>query len=164
MVARTNGHRKVQRRATPGARGRRPRGTYLDLQTQMLPALPGSGAGSLVVIGGHEDKQGEKVILREVCSRIRRGKLVVATIATAHPDEVWQEYRGIFRSLRVAEIEHLHIGAGAVYVVDGLKESYTNVSEEKPGQVMSVFDLKLHILSRDDEFNFETRRPVSAAA
>ena len=51
------------------------------------------------------------------------------------------------------------IGSGAVYVVDGLRESYTNVSEEEPGKVVSVFDLKLHILSRGDSYNLEERRP-----
>ena len=54
------------------------------------------------------------------------------------------------------------IGAGAVYVVDGMRESYTNVSEEQPGDVLSIFNLRLHILSHDDGFDLERRRPSAA--
>jgi cyanophycinase len=289
------------------ARRRRPRGRpgapFSDVQSAMLPAAPGTATGSLIIIGGREDKCGEKLILKEVCSRVRSAKLVVATIATEEPDDVWKEYRALFRTLGVRSLAHLHIekradafaaanlavldgakaifftggdqlritsriggapicerireifndggvvagtsagasavseamlvsapgseshridslqmapglgflrgvivdqhfaergrlgrlvgavaqnprmlgvgidedtavvaegqrfrvmGAGAVYVVDGMRESYTNVSEEKPGEVMSVFDLRLHILSRNDQFDLETRRPVSA--
>jgi cyanophycinase len=270
----------------------------------MLPVPPGGGTGSLIIIGGHEDKEGDKAILREVCTRVRNGKLVVATIATSEPDEVWSEYRGIFRALGVRGLAHLHIesradafadaklsvldgagavfftggdqlritsriggapicdrireifarggviagtsagasavsetmlvsapsgeshkidalqtapglallrgvivdqhfaergrlgrlvgavaqnprllgigidentaviaeaqririmGGGAVYIVDGMRESYTNLSEDQTGDVMSVFDLRLHILSAGDQFDLERRRPVSAA-
>jgi cyanophycinase len=62
----------------------------------------------------------------------------------------------------VAEAQHFRvIGAGAVYVIDGMRESYTNVSEEEPGEVMSVFDLRLHILSGGDHFDLQSRRPSS---
>jgi cyanophycinase len=53
---------------------------------------------------------------------------------------------------------HVIVG-GAVYVVDGMRESYTNLSEEEADAVVSVFDLRLDILSRGDEFALETRRP-----
>ncbi|MEN3336695.1 MAG: hypothetical protein V7647_371, partial [Acidobacteriota bacterium] len=45
---------------------------------------------------------------------------------------------------------------------DGMRESYTNISEEQPGEVMSVFDLRLHILSGGDQFDLEGRRPSRA--
>jgi len=266
----------------------------------MLPAPAGSGTGSLIIIGGHEDKQGDKQILKEVCARVEKAKLVIATIATSHPEEVWEEYRQLFGGLGVSRLEHLHIesradafstdmvsvldgaegvfftggdqlritsriggapvcerireifsrggvvagtsagasavsetmlvsapsseshrtdslqmapglgllrgviidqhfaergrlgrlvgavaqnprllgvgidedtaviaeaqrfrviGSGAVYVVDGMRESYTNISEEAPGEVVSVFDLRLHILSGGDQFDLEARRP-----
>jgi cyanophycinase len=258
------------------------------------------GRGALIIIGGREDKEGERRILREVRERTGRAKLVVATVATAHPEEVWAEYRAVFRKLGVQSIAHLHIetredafaeekldalkgagavfftggdqlritsriggapacerireifarggtvagtsagasamsdtmlvsgpsdqshkadalqmapglglingvivdqhfaergrlgrlvgavaqnprllgvgidedtaivaeadqfkvvGSGAVYVVDGMRESYTNVSEEEREEVVSVFDLRLHILSDGDLFELETRRP-----
>ena len=278
---------------------------FSDTQAEMLPAPDGNGTGSLIIIGGHEDKEGDKQILHEVCSRVEKGILVVATIASAHPKEVWEEYRHLFRGLGVTSLEHLHIesrsdafsvdrisvlnnaaavfftggdqlritsriggapvcerireifsrggviagtsagasavsetmlvsapsgeshkteslqmapglgflrgviidqhfaergrlgrlvgavaqnprllgvgidedtaivaegrrfrviGSGAVYVVDGMRESYTNISEEEPGEVVSVFDLRLHILSGGDQFNLETRRPLSERA
>src|SRR3954469_10455189 len=266
----------------------------------MLPARGSKHTGSLIIIGGHEDKEGDKEILREVCSRIGNKKLVIATIATSHPEEVWQEYRHLFRELGVTSLAHLHIesrtdafsterlaaldgagavfftggdqlritsriggapvcerirgifdrggtiagtsagasamsetmlvsgpsdqshkldtvqmapglglingvivdqhfaergrlgrlvgavaqnprllgvgidedtavvaesdrfqvlGAGAVYVIDGTRESYTNVSEEEPQATMSIFDLRLHILGAGDTFDLESRRP-----
>jgi cyanophycinase len=258
-------------------------------------------AGSLIIIGGREDKKGEKRILHEVRARAVRTKLVVATVATQHPQEVWAEYRTVFRELGLRTVEHLHIetrddafaeenlrvlkgagavfftggdqlritsrmggapvcehireilarggtiagtsagasamsetmrvsgpsdeshkvdsvqmapglglidgvivdqhfaergrlgrlvgavaqnprllgigidedtavitephgfsviGSGAVYVVDGMRESYTNVSEEQSDEVMSVFDLRLHILSDGDRFNLDKRTPL----
>src|SRR5215218_4139640 len=106
--------RRAKRPAAQKAGGKgMPSANFADLQAQMLPATDGNGTGSLIVIGGQEDKQGDKVILRELCSRVRGGKLVVATIATAHPEDVWQEYRGLFRSLGVSALEHLHISSRA---------------------------------------------------
>jgi cyanophycinase len=55
------------------------------------------------------------------------------------------------------------IGEGGVYVVDALSESYTNLSEADPDDVMAVFDLKLHILSPGSRFNLGTRRPSPPA-
>jgi cyanophycinase len=275
---------------------------FTHLQDHMLPAPEGVSTGSLIIIGGHEDKEGDKEILREVCFRVGKAPLVVATIATAHPEDVWQEYRDIFRSLGLTALEHLHIqsredafapenlailedaggvffsggdqlritsriggapvcerirkifsdggviagtsagasavsesmlvsapsgeshkmdslqmapglgflrgviidqhfaergrlgrlvgavaqnprllgvgidedtailaesqrfrviGSGAVYVVDGMRESYTNLSEEEPGKAVSIFGLCLHILSSGDEFDLDTRQPFS---
>jgi cyanophycinase len=65
--------------------------------------------GTLIIIGGKEDKEGEKKILHEVARRASSGKLVVATVATDLPDEVWEEYRKLFSDLGVRDIEHLDI-------------------------------------------------------
>jgi cyanophycinase len=51
------------------------------------------------------------------------------------------------------------IGTGAVYVVDGRSITATNASEEDAGQTLSVFDVKLHLLSKGDLFDLEERRP-----
>jgi cyanophycinase len=51
------------------------------------------------------------------------------------------------------------MGDGAVYVVDALGESYTNISEADPEDIMAVFDLRLHILSPGSTFDLKTRRP-----
>jgi cyanophycinase len=65
--------------------------------------------GSLVVIGGHEDKQGEKVILRELARRAGRGRLVVATVASEKPEEYWKMYERIFRGLGAPHVWHLDV-------------------------------------------------------
>jgi cyanophycinase len=51
------------------------------------------------------------------------------------------------------------LGSGSVYVVDAMGESFTNISEEDPDAKVSVFDLRLHILSAGDGFDLGTRRP-----
>ena len=67
------------------------------------------GKGSLVIIGGHEDKEGEKKILRLIAERAKGKKLVVATVATDEPEETWNEYRALFSELGVRKIEHLDV-------------------------------------------------------
>jgi cyanophycinase len=68
-----------------------------------------SKRGSLVVIGGHEDKEGEKLILRELARRAGRGRLVVATVASEKSEEYWETYERIFRGLGVPHVWHLDV-------------------------------------------------------
>lgn len=67
--------------------------------------------GNLIIIGGAEDKKGEKEILKEVCSKLDREneELVIATVATELPEEVGKEYTKIFRNLGVKKISVLDI-------------------------------------------------------
>jgi cyanophycinase len=51
------------------------------------------------------------------------------------------------------------IGTGAVYVIDGTRVSYSSLSEENPEGILSIFDLTLHILGEDDEYDLSSRRP-----
>ena len=71
--------------------------------------------GSLIIIGGHEDKddQEERAILKAVCQRAvkNQGKLVIVTAATQHPAEVGAEYTKVFQSLGVRQIDLLDIRA-----------------------------------------------------
>jgi len=62
----------------------------------------------------------------------------------------------------VVEGERLRvIGKGAVYVLDGSQSSYSNLGEdsEDQDQIMSAFDIKLHVLSAENQFNLKERRP-----
>lgn len=259
---------------------------------------------NLIIIGGAEDKKGEKNILKEVCSKIDKEKdeLVIATIATDFPKEVGAEYRSIFENLGVRNINILDVeerkdaheihniemiknaslvfftggdqlkitsllggtplydaiheshengcvyvgtsagasvvsdtmiitgddeespkkctlkmapglgliknvvidqhfaqrgrigrllvaiaenpeslgigidedtaiivtnngefrvkGSGAVYVIDGSTISYTNVSEQYPDDILSMFDIKMHVLKSGDKFILNTRQPI----
>jgi cyanophycinase len=67
--------------------------------------------GTLIVIGGREDKFGEKKILKEIAQHVKRSKLVLASVASDLPNEVWHEYRQIFHELGVKNIEHLTINS-----------------------------------------------------
>ncbi|HEY0515136.1 MAG TPA: cyanophycinase [Thermoanaerobaculia bacterium] len=53
------------------------------------------------------------------------------------------------------------VGAGAAYVLDGSKVSYSNLAEpeQEMEKTMSVFDVKLHVLSEGNRFNLQERRP-----
>jgi len=65
--------------------------------------------GTLIIIGGHEDKTDEKVILKEVARRVGKGKLVVSTVASHHPEGYFEEYERVFRELGVREVVELDI-------------------------------------------------------
>ncbi|GAA0744143.1 cyanophycinase [Clostridium oceanicum] len=52
------------------------------------------------------------------------------------------------------------IGSGAVYVIDGSEISYTNVSEQNQDELLSILDVKLHVLKNRDEFSINTRKPM----
>jgi cyanophycinase len=62
----------------------------------------------------------------------------------------------------IVEGERLRvIGKGAVHILDGSESTYSNLGESHEDQekVMSVFDVKLHVLSEDNEFSLRDRRP-----
>lgn len=67
------------------------------------------GGGAIIAIGGHEDKSGDKTILREVAHHVGSGPLVVATLASRVAGELWEEYERVFRELGVEQIDHLDI-------------------------------------------------------
>lgn len=78
------------------------------------PLRPGraSGAhkGSLVIIGGHEDRTGERKILRAVADRLGDdGKIVVCTVASAEPGSLWEEYESAFRAIGVPHVFRLDV-------------------------------------------------------
>lgn len=74
-----------------------------------LHAAPVKPRGTLVIIGGRENKAGHRPILEEVAKRANGGALVVATMASEEPDEQWVEYRKVFSELGVKRIEHLDV-------------------------------------------------------
>jgi cyanophycinase len=68
-------------------------------------------SGNLIIIGGAEDKEGKKEILRRVCNSIDKNEdtLLVATIATEYPKEVAAKYKEVFGDLKVKNIKVLDI-------------------------------------------------------
>jgi cyanophycinase len=52
------------------------------------------------------------------------------------------------------------MGAGAVYVVDGSRLTYSSLSEERPEGVVSIYDITVHVLAVNDRFDLQARRPL----
>ncbi|MBK1811454.1 cyanophycinase [Clostridium sp. YIM B02505] len=67
--------------------------------------------GNLIIIGGAEDKEGNKEILKYVCSKINKENdvLAVATIATEKPEDAKDKYKKVFTELGVKNIEILDV-------------------------------------------------------
>src|SRR3712207_1437773 len=91
--------------------------------------------GSLIVIGGHEDKDstGEREILTEVANRAKgqRGHLVIVTVATQFPKEVAAEYTAVFSGLGVKSVD--------VFDIRSRDEAYAEASVEKVRHASVVF-------------------------
>jgi cyanophycinase len=57
--------------------------------------------GTLIIIGGHEDRTKERLILREVAHESRGKKLVVTTVASSEPEGLFETYSHIFRDFGI---------------------------------------------------------------
>src|SRR5215213_11812948 len=114
MAKRTNGSSA----GTRNGNGRKPSrpGAGIPRRVSRLPGRvsggqPVTAAGSLVIIGGKEEKDGQALILREVARRVGTGKLVVATLASEEPEAMWRDYRRAFTELGVRRLEHLDVSS-----------------------------------------------------
>lgn len=79
---------------------------------RMLPGtrkLKQSKHGSLIIIGGREDKEGDRVILAEIAKRNNGGKIVVVTAASEMPEALWHDYKKLFHDMGTKKVEHLPI-------------------------------------------------------
>ncbi|GGC66293.1 cyanophycinase [Siccirubricoccus deserti] len=76
--------------------------------------------GTLVIIGGHEDRDGDRVILKEVARLVRGGRLVLATVASHEPEGYFEAYQRAFADLGVTDLVELYV-----------KERSETTSEEK---------------------------------
>ena len=67
--------------------------------------------GTLIIVGGHESKDGERCILEHIAqaARAREGALVLMTVATSTPEEVAAQYLAVFQELGVKPVEVLDI-------------------------------------------------------
>lgn len=68
-------------------------------------------SGNLIIIGGAEDKEGDKEILKRVAKYIdpEKEKLIIATIATEYPEKSYQNYKNVFSNLGIKNIDKLDI-------------------------------------------------------
>ena len=65
-----------------------------------------NASGSLLIIGGHEDKTGDCLILRKFTEMAggRDSRIVIIATATGQPRTVGSEYRELFSSLGAADV------------------------------------------------------------
>jgi cyanophycinase len=78
------------------------------------PLRPGrasaSHKGTLIIIGGHEDRTNERKILQAVADRLGDdGKIVVCTVASAEPESLWEQYESAFRAIGVPHVFRLDV-------------------------------------------------------
>jgi cyanophycinase len=64
---------------------------------------------TVILIGGTEDKSGERTILREIARRAHGGPLAICTAGSAIPAELFQTYGSVFRELAVRDLLHVSI-------------------------------------------------------
>jgi cyanophycinase len=65
--------------------------------------------GKLIIIGGREDREKDKEILRIVADHVGDGKLCIVSVASTVGDELWEEYSRAFRELGVKKLSHLDV-------------------------------------------------------
>ncbi len=65
--------------------------------------------GSLIIVGGREDKEKERRILKVIVVRNGNGHMVIATVASAMASDLWKEYKSVFTHMGVKHISHLHV-------------------------------------------------------
>lgn len=77
------------------------------------PLRPGDSRirpkGTLLIIGGNEDKIDEKLILQRLVDLAEGGKIVVATLASEEPKEVFETYEPVLRALGARHVYHLGV-------------------------------------------------------
>jgi cyanophycinase len=74
----------------------------------------GKPKGTLIIIGGHEDKGDESEILTEVAKRAKgKRHLVIVTAATTEPREMAQDYMRLFDKLGVTNMDTVNVESRA---------------------------------------------------
>jgi cyanophycinase-like exopeptidase len=117
--------------------------------------MAGGKKGTLTIIGGAEAKIGNKAILEEVARFIGSGKLVITAVASEEQRQPSEEYDRIFRGLGIRHIHNLVIQTRA----EGQEDGKLKILDEEEGRAMSIYDMKLRVMSQGDSFGLTDRRP-----
>lgn len=68
--------------------------------------------GNLIIIGGAEDKKGDKEILKKVAEFVNKEDMIlIATVATEYPEKSFEKYYKVFSGLGIKRIEKLDINS-----------------------------------------------------
>jgi cyanophycinase len=111
-----------------------------------IQMTPGLGLVKNMIIDQHFSERGR---IRRLLGSVAQNPRMLG-IGIDEDTAIVVESDGVFHAL----------GSGAVYVVDGHDLSYTNISEASFRRAMSVFDVKLHVLSNGDRFDLRSRHPA----
>ncbi|HWW55502.1 MAG TPA: cyanophycinase [Sphingopyxis sp.] len=65
--------------------------------------------GPLIAIGGHEDKDGERRILKAIAERLNGGRLIIATVASHEPEGYFDAYKDAFAALGATDLIELYV-------------------------------------------------------
>lgn len=65
--------------------------------------------GPLIAIGGHEDKEGDRVILKAIADRLKGGRLIIATVASHEPEGYFDAYKDAFGAFGVTDLVELYV-------------------------------------------------------
>ena len=71
--------------------------------------MPGAANGTLILIGGDEDKRDARTILRRVVDECGAGEIAVITTASSIPQELGHQYRQAFGDLGARHVQVLDI-------------------------------------------------------
>ena len=63
-------------------------------------------AGTLMMIGGAEDKVNDRAVLKTLVSHAGKGRLVVATLASEEAAYQWSTYSKVFKELGLKDVQH----------------------------------------------------------
>lgn len=117
-----------------------------------------SGRGTLVIIGGHEDKEGTRDILREVARLNGDRPLVIATLASHTREGYFESYQQGFADLDVGPLRELYLderddarqadtldlltGAGGLFFSGGDQLRITSLLAQTPldDRVRALYD------------------------
>ena len=86
-----------------------PDATLTDTRTLSTCRVTEQAPGPIFVIGGHEDKVGERVILAAVAEALHGRKLVLATVASRQPEGYFEAYEKAFADLGVTDLVELYL-------------------------------------------------------
>jgi cyanophycinase len=111
---------------------------------------PGLGLAKNMIIDQHFSERGR---IRRLLGAVAQNPRMLG-IGIDEDTAVLAESDGTFHAF----------GSGAVYVVDGHDLSYTNISEASFSRALSVFGVKLHVLSSGDSFDAHSRQPAHIGA
>src|SRR3712207_5012858 len=85
--------------------------THQCERTPTMKSASRNPKGRLIIIGGREERSPDRdrSIAETVAAAAAKSRLVIVTVATNLPEELWHDYRKLYKDLGVRDIELLDI-------------------------------------------------------